>query len=96
MSAMIFAISYFYVQNTYDDFEKDMQEFAKSYYDEEKKSLKKELNTIIDILNHNIAKSNLSNEKLKQNTIEFIKSINFEETKSNYFFVYEITNKRRK
>jgi len=92
MSAMIFAISYFYVQNTYDDFKKDIQEFAQNYYDEEKKSLKKEVNTIIDILNHNIAKSNLSNEKVKQNTIELIKSINFEEAKSNYFFVYEIKN----
>jgi len=92
MSVMIFAISYFYVQNTYDDFEKDIQEFAQNYYDEEKKGLKKEVNTIIDILNHNIAKSNLSNERLKQNAIELLKSINFEETKSNYFFVYEIKN----
>ncbi|WP_418187216.1 hypothetical protein ACNSOP_06010 [Aliarcobacter lanthieri] len=37
MSAMIFAISYFYVQNTYDDFEHDMDKFVKDYYDEEKK-----------------------------------------------------------
>jgi len=92
MSTMIFAISYFYIQNTYDDFEKDMQEFINSYYDEEKKGLKKELNTIIDILNHNNAKSNLSDKKLKQNAIELLKSINFEEDKSNYFFVYEIKN----
>jgi len=36
MSVMFFTISYFYIQNTYGDFEKDMQEFVKNYYDEEK------------------------------------------------------------
>ncbi|QKF58547.1 cache domain-containing protein [Aliarcobacter lanthieri] len=92
MSAMIFAISYFYVQNTYDDFEHDMDKFVKDYYDEEKKGLKKEVNTVIDILNYNIAKSNVNDEILKHDAIQLLNNINFETNKSNYFFVYEIDN----
>ncbi|RBQ29145.1 cache domain-containing protein [Aliarcobacter vitoriensis] len=92
MSAMIFAISYFYVQNTYEDFEEDMQRFVKEYYDEEAKGLKKEVNTVIDILNYNIATSDLSDEELKQNAIQLLNNINFEINKSNYFFVYDIEN----
>lgn len=87
---MVAAISYFYVTNTYDDFEFEMQKFESEYYEDKKKTLKKEINTIIDILNYNIAKSNLSDEDLKLDAIRLLNNITFEENKSNYFFVYEI------
>lgn len=90
MSSMVAAISYFYVTNTYDDFEFEMQKFESEYYEDKKKTLKKEINTIIDILNYNIAKSNLSDEDLKLDAIRLLNNITFEENKSNYFFVYEI------
>ena len=64
MTSMIVAISYFYVHNTYDDFEIEMDKFVNEYYSEKKKTLKKEINTVIDILNYNIAKSNLDDEQL--------------------------------
>ena len=92
MSSMIFAISYFYVNNTYDNFEIEMDKFVKEYYQEKKKTLKKEIHTVIDILNYNIAKSNLSDEELKQDAIKLLNNINFEENKSNYFFAYEVIN----
>lgn len=90
MSSMVAAISYFYVSNTYDDFELEMQKFESEYYEDKKKTLKKEINTIIDILNYNIAKSNLSDEELKLDAIRLLNNITFEENKSNYFFVYGI------
>ena len=65
MTSMIFAISYFYVSNTYDNFELEMDKFVKEYYSDKKKTLKKEINTVIDILNYNIAKSNLNDEEQK-------------------------------
>ncbi len=92
MSSMIFAISYFYVNNTYDDFDTQMDKFVKEYYLNKKKTLKKEINTVIDILNYNIAKSNLNDEEQKTDAIRLLNNITFEENKSNYFFVYEIKN----
>ena len=65
MSSMVAAISYFYVTNTYDDFEFEMQKFESEYYEDKKKTLKKEINTIIDILNYNLRKK-LENLKICQ------------------------------
>ena len=90
MTSMIVAISYFYVHNTYDDFEIEMDKFVNEYYSEKKKTLKKEINTVIDILNYNIAKSNLDDEQLKIDAVRLLNNITFEENKSNYFFVYEV------
>ena len=90
MSSMIFAISYFYVNNTYDSFDSEMDKFVEEYYSIKKKTLKKEINTIVDILDYNASKSQLSNESLKDYAIGLLNNITFEENKSNYFFVYEI------
>ena len=92
MTSMIFAISYFYVDNTYNNFEQEMKKFEEEYYLEKKKTLKKEINTVIDILNYNVTKSNLNDEELKQDAIRLLNNITFEENKSNYFFVYEVKN----
>ena len=92
MSSMIFAISYFYVKNTYDNFEIEMEKFVEEYYLDKKKTLKKEVGTVIDILNYNIAKSSLDDEELKSDAVKLLNNITFEENKSNYFFVYEIKN----
>lgn len=92
MTSMIIAISYFYVNNTYDDFEMEMEKFVEEYYQEKKKTLKKEINTVIDIINYNIAKSNLDDEELKADAVKLLNNITFEENKSNYFFVYEVKN----
>jgi two-component system, NtrC family, C4-dicarboxylate transport sensor histidine kinase DctB len=90
MSSMIFAISYFYVNNTYDNFEIEMDKFVREYYSDKKKTLKKEINTVIDILNYNIAKSNQDDNEQKMDAIRLLNNIRFEENKSNYFFVYEV------
>lgn len=92
MSSMIFAISYFYVNNTYDDFEIQMNKFVEEYYLNKKITLKKEINTIFDILNYNTNKSNLSDEEEKADAIKLLNNVTFEENKSNYFFVYEVKN----
>lgn len=90
MSSMIFAISYFYVKNTYEDFDIQMKRFVDEYYTQKKKTLKKEVNTIIDILNYNVAKENISDSKAKEDAIRLLNNITFQKNKSNYFFVYEI------
>ena len=92
MSSMVLSMSYFYINNTYDDFEIQMGKFKEEYYSDKKKTLKKEINTVIDILNYNVAKSNLPDEELKTDAIRLLNNITFEENKSNYFFVYEIKN----
>ena len=43
-----------------------MDKFVKEFHQEKKKTPKKEVHTVIDILNYNIAKSNLEDEELKQ------------------------------
>ena len=92
MSSMIFMISYFYVKNTYEDFEIQMQKFVQEYYDEQKKILKKEINIIIDVLNYNITKENVQEKELKEDAIRLLNNISFQESKSNYYFVYDIKN----
>ena len=92
MTSMVAAMSYFYVSNTYDDFEVQMEKYKDEYYSDKKKTLKKEINTVIDILNYNIAKSNLPDDELKLDAVRLLNNITFEENKSNYFFVYEIKN----
>ena len=89
MSSMIFAISYFYVNNTYDNFEIEMNKFVQEYYLTKKKTLKKEINTVLEILNYNVRKSNLNDEEQKADAVKLLNSITFEENKSNYFLVYD-------
>ncbi len=92
MSSMIFMISYFYVKNTYEDFDLQMDNFVKEYYQGQKRILKKEINTVIDILNYNQTKTNQSQEEIKQDAIRLLNNISFQENKSNYYFVYDILN----
>ena len=89
---MVFAMSYFYVKNTYSDFDVETEKFINEYYSDKKKTLKKEINTILDILNYNIVKSNLDDEEQKMDAIRLLNNITFEENTSNYFFVYEVKN----
>ena len=49
MSSMIFAISYFYVKNTYDNFEIEMEKFVEEYYLDKRKTLKKDRLTRMSI-----------------------------------------------
>jgi len=92
MSSMIFMITYFYVKNTYEDFESEMKIFKKEYYEIKKKTLKKEVDTVLDILNYNIIKTDVSIKEQKADAIRLLNNIRFEKNKSNYFFVYEIKN----
>ncbi|MFV0563265.1 cache domain-containing protein [Malaciobacter mytili] len=90
MSSMIFMISYFYVKNTYANFEKQMQKYVHEYYNNQKAILKKEVDTVIDILNYNLIKDTHSEKELKEDTIRLLNNISFQAKKSDYFFVYEI------
>ena len=92
MSSMIFMISYFYVKNTYDDFEKQMENFVQEYYEDQKRILKKEIDTVIDVLNYNLTKVDTDEEEIKKDAIRLLNNISFQENKSNYYFVYDILN----
>ena len=41
MTSMVFAMSYFYVKNTYNDFDLEMEKFINEYYSDKKKDIKK-------------------------------------------------------
>jgi len=90
MSSMIFMISYFYINSTYKDFDVQMEKFVKEYYKDKRKTLKKEIDTIFDILNYNIIIKEANEQEFKDEAIRLLNNITFEEKKSNYFFVYEI------
>ncbi|WP_321470507.1 cache domain-containing protein [Halarcobacter sp.] len=92
MSTMIFLISYFYVKNTYEDFERQMEKSVQDQYRSQKSILKKEINTIIDIINYNATKSDEDETELKADTVRLLNNITFDRDKSNYIFVYEILN----
>lgn len=90
MTTMILMISYFYVKNTYEDFEVQMDKFVQEHYAKQKFSLKKEIDTIIDVMKYNAAKSNEPEEELKADAIRLLNNISFEKSRSNYVFVYEV------
>ncbi len=92
MTSMIFMISYFYVKNTYQDFDIQMDKFAKKYYHNQKDILKKEIDTIIDIIKYNATKSSEDEKELKADTIRLLNHISYDKNKSNYIFVYDILN----
>lgn len=90
MTTMIFMISYFYVKKTYEDFETQMEKFVEEHYKGQKESLKKEINTIIDIIKYNAAKSGEDEKELKGDIVRLLNNISFDKEKSNYIFAYEI------
>ncbi|PLY05713.1 MAG: ATP-binding protein [Arcobacter sp.] len=90
MTSMIFMISYFYVKNTYEDFDIQMEKFVSEHYATQKSSLKKEINTIIDIIKYNATKSGENEIEVKEDTIRLLNNITFDKNKSNYIFAYEI------
>lgn len=92
MTSMTFFSSYFYVKNTYDDFDVQMEKFVEEYYNSQKEFLKKEIDTVIDILRYNSTKQGISEEELKKDMIRLLNNITFEESRSNYIFVYDIKN----
>lgn len=92
MTSMISMISYFYVKNTYEDFELEKKQLEEEYYINTKKSLKKEINTIFDVLNFMIIKDDVDEKLLKEDAVRLLNNISFQEKMSNYFFVYEVIN----
>ncbi|AXH10255.1 ATP-binding protein [Malaciobacter halophilus] len=92
MSSMIFMISYFYVKNTNKNFELQMDKYVKEYYNNQKQILKKEVETVIDILNYNLTKHEYTEKSIKEDAKRLLNNISFQEKKSDYFFVYEVQN----
>ncbi|RXJ65631.1 ATP-binding protein [Halarcobacter ebronensis] len=90
MTSMILMISYFYVKNTYEDFNIQMEKFVQDKYKNQKTILKKEISTIIDIINYNATKSDEDERELKADTVRLLNNITFDRDKSNYIFVYDI------
>ena len=82
-------ISYFYVKNTYEDFDLQMEKFVTEHYSTQKSALKKEIHTIIDIIKYNATKSGENEVEVKEDTIRLLNNISFDREKSNYIFVYE-------
>jgi len=91
-SSMILAISFFYVKNTQDNFEKQLLKYKSDYYIEIENSLKMKITMVMDILDYNIKNLNLSQDEIKKYTINFLNNLTFEENSSNYIFVYEVLN----
>jgi len=92
LGSMIFLISYFYIKNANDDFDIEVRKFVESYYDDQKRLLKKEIDIIIDVIKYNATKSIDNVDVLKSETIGLLNNITFKEKRSNYIFVYEILN----
>jgi signal transduction histidine kinase len=67
-----------------------MEKFVEEYYKNKKTTLKKEIDTIFDILNYNIVIGNNSQQEFKNEAIRLLNNITFEKNQSNYFFVYEL------
>ena len=89
MSLMIFSMSYIYIKKTYYEFDEDMKIFVKEYYNKQKELIKKKVDVVVDVLEYNNKKSD-NEEELKQDAINLINSLSFQEHKSNYFFVYDV------
>ena len=68
-SSMILAISFFYVKNTQDNFEKQLLKYKSDYYIEIENSLKMKITMVMDILDYNIKNLNLSQDEIKKYTI---------------------------
>jgi C4-dicarboxylate-specific signal transduction histidine kinase len=90
---MVASISYYYVQNSYDDFDKDMKNFVSEYYNTQKEAIKKEVEIVLDIIKYNAIISTSENEaSIKAEVARMLNNISFQETKSNYVFVYDVKN----
>jgi len=66
-----------------------MEKYVHEYYEQQKKILKKEIETIIDVLKYNITKGDDIVE-LKEDATRLLNNISFQESESNYYFVYDI------
>lgn len=90
MTTMVSFISYFYVKNTYSDFDLELNKFVNDYYSHQKALLKKQIDVVTDIIKYNATKESVSEEELKSEAIRLLNNISFEKSRSNYIFVYEV------
>ncbi|WP_198304405.1 cache domain-containing protein [Arcobacter vandammei] len=92
MTTMILAISFFYLKNTHDNFDKNTKAYENEYYQEKKDILKMKVTMVSDILDYIFSNSLLNKEDQKKYAIELLSNLTFEQNKSNYIFVYEVVN----
>ncbi|MDX9795884.1 MAG: cache domain-containing protein [Arcobacteraceae bacterium] len=91
MSLMVISISYYYVKNAYDDFQKDSEQFVQDYYNTQKQNIKKEVEVVLDIIKYQALIATPENEQsIKEEVVRMLHNISFQEGKSNYVFVYEV------
>jgi len=79
---------YFFVQNQYNYFEEESVRVEKEYLNKQKNILKKEVDYIINYLEHHVKRNkNLSEEELKNELLKYIETIRY--GKHGYIWVHD-------
>lgn len=79
---------YFFVKNQYAYFEEESIRVEKEYLQKQKNILKKEIDNVINYVNHHIKNNKkLSQEELKKELIKYIESIRYE--KHGYIWIHD-------
>ncbi len=90
MFSLVMMISYFYVINTNKDFETQMKKFRQEYYEAQRNILKKQVHTIIDIIEYDLTKKNIKENELKKDIINLLNSMSLKDKETSYYFVYKL------
>ncbi len=86
-------ISLFYYKNQINEYGENLKTLEKQTLEKQKINLKKDINTIIKMIEFKYSKDDLKKDKIKEEIKLWISSIPFNEQKSDYIFVYELINK---
>lgn len=84
-------ISFFYLNNTYNEYELQIERIKAQQINLQKVSIKQQINDIVQTIDYCYNK-NIENADLVQELIAWINSIHYDPQKSDYVFVYDVKN----
>jgi len=82
-------ISFFYINNKYDEYDKYIQKLKKDQVKLQQKDIKEQIDTIVDTIDYRF-KTTQDKNYLVQDLINWINSISYDIQKSDYIFVYKL------
>ena len=84
-------ISFFYLQNTYNEYELQLERIKVQQINLQKTMIKQQINDIVQTIDYCYTNAS-SEKKVMQDIIHWLNSLQYDPQKSDYIFVYEIKN----
>ncbi len=84
-------ISFFYLHNTYNEYQNQLERIKDQQINNQKIAIKQQINDIVQTIDY-CYDTNINNKNIVEDLLSWINSLKYDPLKSDYIFIYELKN----